>query len=170
MDFFAILNEPKTFAFDPKALEAKFYALSREFHPDRFAQASEAARAESLEKMSALNEAYRLLRSPGLRREQLLREAGFLTSSKAKPSGPMLELAEAWFELQDDPDPARLQAFAESLEQADARNRQRMTELEAQIDAARDRKSIVELTELETLVQAEAYLASLKRDVAHKRK
>ncbi|MGD0093834.1 MAG: DnaJ domain-containing protein, partial [Planctomycetota bacterium] len=45
-------------------LQKRYYALSRELHPDRFMQKPEAERARALDMSSALNDAYRTLKDP----------------------------------------------------------------------------------------------------------
>lgn len=54
-------------------LEQRYRALSRQFHPDYFHNASAAERRLSLERSSYLNDAYRALKNPVSRIEYLLR-------------------------------------------------------------------------------------------------
>ena len=67
---------------DAADLEQRFRALSRQFHPDYFYNASPAERRASLEQSSYLNDAYRTLRQPISRIEYLLKQEGMA------PSGP----------------------------------------------------------------------------------
>src|SRR5580765_7447432 len=62
--------------------EQRYRALSRQFHPDYFYNASPAERRASLEQSSYLNDAYRTLRQPISRIEYLLKQEGMA------PSGP----------------------------------------------------------------------------------
>ena len=57
---------------DPEMLEAKFYELSRAFHPDFYQNKSETEQAISLSNAATLNTAYRTLRDPIQRAEYLL--------------------------------------------------------------------------------------------------
>src|SRR3954454_15927026 len=54
-------------------LEQRYRALSRQFHPDYFYNASAAERRASLERSSYLNDAYRVLKNPIARVEYLLK-------------------------------------------------------------------------------------------------
>ena len=54
-------------------LEQRYRALSRQFHPDYFYNASAAERRASLERSSYLNDAYRVLKNPVARLEYLLK-------------------------------------------------------------------------------------------------
>jgi len=71
-------------------------------HPDRFASAADDVRQASLERMSLLNEAFQLLRSRPQILEFLLAESG-LAGAGAPPRAQCsdLELAEEWFEVQE---------------------------------------------------------------------
>ena len=57
-------------------LEQRYRALSRQFHPDYFYNASAAERRQSLERSSYLNDAYRTLKNPVARVEYLLKLEG----------------------------------------------------------------------------------------------
>jgi molecular chaperone HscB len=76
-DYFAFLGVPRRLNLDVSELERRFRALSRQFHPDYFFNASPAERRASLERSSYLNDAYRTLRNPVARVEYLLGLEGF---------------------------------------------------------------------------------------------
>lgn len=71
-DYFSYLSVPRKLRIDPNELEQRFRALSRQFHPDYFYNATPAERRASLERSSYLNDAYRTLRDPVGRIEYLL--------------------------------------------------------------------------------------------------
>jgi molecular chaperone HscB len=75
-DYFAVLGVPRTWHLDLDLLAAHHLALSRELHPDRYAQASPRERILSLERTTAVNDAYRTLRDPIRRAEYILRQHG----------------------------------------------------------------------------------------------
>jgi len=63
-NYFELYDIPQSFHPDAAKVKSKFYELSRKYHPDRFANADDAAKIESL-RMSALNnEAYKTLSDP----------------------------------------------------------------------------------------------------------
>jgi molecular chaperone HscB len=88
---------------DGAALQARFYELSRQWHPDFQQGRGPAAQAQALERSALLNAAYRALRDPIARVEYLVRlEEGRETGEGAavKPKAPP-ELLEEVFELQE---------------------------------------------------------------------
>jgi len=86
-DYFAVLGVERSWHLDPARLAARHLALSRELHPDRFAQASPRERLMSLERTTALNDAYRTLRDPIRRAEYILHQAGIGHSDHALARG-----------------------------------------------------------------------------------
>ena len=71
-DYFSFFGVPRKLNLDVVDLEQRFRALSRQFHPDYFYNATPAERRASLERSSYLNDAYRTLRQPITRLEYLL--------------------------------------------------------------------------------------------------
>jgi molecular chaperone HscB len=85
-DYFSFLGLPRKLNIDAAALEERFRALSREFHPDYFYNASPAERRASLERSSYLNDAYRTLRQPVARIEYLLKLEGLAPKNPEEAS------------------------------------------------------------------------------------
>jgi len=82
-DYFAFLGVPRKLNLDAADLEQRFRALSRQFHPDYFYNATPNERRASLERSSYLNDAYRTLKNQIARVEYLLGLEGF----SARPPG-----------------------------------------------------------------------------------
>src|SRR5947208_14487843 len=80
-DYFRFLGLPRKLSIDPTDLERRFRALSRQFHPDYFYNASPTERRASLERSSYLNDAYRTLKQPVARIAYLLELEGAWTSA-----------------------------------------------------------------------------------------
>jgi molecular chaperone HscB len=98
IDYFTCLGLDYRLRIDPKALEAKFYELSRKFHPDFYQKKSEEEKAISLENAAVLNKAYRTLRDPIERIEYLITLAEGKSAMEAEvPS----DLFDEIFELQE---------------------------------------------------------------------
>jgi molecular chaperone HscB len=97
-DYFAFLELPRNLAIDAKDLEKKFYAMSRQLHPDMHSRKSQAEREQAEESTAVLNDAYRTLRDPIARSEYLLKLEGFDVSEQASKDVPP-ELLEEVFEL-----------------------------------------------------------------------
>jgi molecular chaperone HscB len=77
MDYFAFLDLPRNLVIDAKDLEKRFYAMSRQMHPDLHSRKSQAEREQAEESTAVLNDAYRTLRDPIARAEYLLKLEGF---------------------------------------------------------------------------------------------
>ncbi len=94
-DFFGL---PHKLNLDSRDLEKRFYALSKQWHPDRFVRATPAERRTSEEASAILNDGYRTLREPIARAEYLLKENGFDIGEQKSNNVPP-ELLEEVFEL-----------------------------------------------------------------------
>ena len=75
---FELFDVPATFAQDAAALDARWKALQREAHPDRFAGQGAAAQRVAMQWSARINEAYQRLRNP-------LRRAAYLCELKGAP-------------------------------------------------------------------------------------
>lgn len=91
-DYFTCLGFPRRLMLDQSELEAKFYELSRAFHPDFYQNKSETERTISLGNAATLNTAYRTLRDPIQRAEYLLDlEAGAVKTIRTSPPADLFE-------------------------------------------------------------------------------
>lgn len=151
-DYFTCFGIPRRLIVDVNKLEAKFYELSRAFHPDFYQNKSETERAISLGNAATLNTAYRTLRDPIRRAEYLLDlETGAVKDIRTTPPADLfeeiLELQETIEEYRA-ADPASderryLHAKLQTEQQRLERRRQDMEEeiqrLFAEWDALQDR-------------------------------
>jgi molecular chaperone HscB len=97
-DYYALLSIPRSLNLSLDELQTRYYALSRELHPDRFMQKPEAERQRALDMSSGLNDAYRTLKDPIKRAQYLLSQEGFdIGEQRSKDVPP--ELLEEVFEL-----------------------------------------------------------------------
>lgn len=94
-DFFGIEHR---LDLDLRDLERRFYALSRQYHPDRFTLKSAEEQQTALDATAILNDGYRTLRDPLARAEYLLKENGFDIGEQGSKNVPP-ELLEEVFEL-----------------------------------------------------------------------
>src|SRR4029078_7125699 len=91
-DYFTCLGFPRRLTIDPQKLEAKFYELSRAFHPDFYQNKSADEQTISLTNAALLNTAYRTLRDPIERAEYLLDlEAGSVKEIRNSPPADLFE-------------------------------------------------------------------------------
>jgi molecular chaperone HscB len=75
---FELFDVPAAYAQDVAALDARWKALQREVHPDRFAGQGAAAQRVAMQWSARINEAYQRLRNP-------LRRAAYLCELKGTP-------------------------------------------------------------------------------------
>ena len=109
-DYFAFFGLPRRLAIDAEELEQRFRALSRQFHPDYYYNATTAERLASLERASYLNDAFRTLRDPIARIEYLLGIEGLEPKESRESSAQVPPgLLEEVFELNEE-----LEAIQES--------------------------------------------------------
>jgi len=139
-DYFAFLGVPRRLKLDLAELEQRFRALSRQFHPDFFYNATPAERLASLERSSYLNDAYRTLKQPISRIAYLLELEGVWTpadrgegnASKLVPPA----LLEEVFALNEELDEVRaLRASGAPTEAWRGRLQQAARPIEAKRDA-----------------------------------
>jgi molecular chaperone HscB len=97
-DSYEILGLPRSLNLSLDDLQQRYYALSRQLHPDRFMQKPEAERQRALDMSSALNDAYRTLKDPVKRAQYLLGLEGFEVGEQRSKDVPA-ELLEEVFEL-----------------------------------------------------------------------
>jgi molecular chaperone HscB len=109
-DFFSFLGLPRKLRIEMNDLEQRYRALSRQFHPDYFYNATPAERRASLERSSYLNDAYRTLKAQATRVEYLLKLEG-LETGEANTTGrsvaPPPGLLEEVFALNEELDEIR---------------------------------------------------------------
>ncbi len=168
LDYFTCMGFPRRLTIDPRQLEAKFYELSRAFHPDFFQNKSDAEQAISLGNSAMLNTAYRTLRDPIQRAEYLLDlEAGAVKDIRTSPPA---DLFEEILELQETLEEyraadrasdtvamlrAKLQTERTTLERRQHDMETALQQLFAQWDALQDRGEATELArkERETILK-----------------
>jgi len=97
-EYYAFFELPRSLALDPKDLEKRFYALSRQLHPDLFSRKSATEQEYALESSAVLNDAYRTLRDPISRALYVLKQEGFDIAEQGTKDVPP-ELLEEVFEL-----------------------------------------------------------------------
>jgi molecular chaperone HscB len=164
-DYFEVFGVGRKLVLDDAALQKKFYELSRQYHPDRFAGKSTGEQTFALDFTALLNDGYRVLRDPVKRTEYLLKLEGFdIGEQRSKDVPP--ELLEEVFELnmmlesapgRDEVEEARTKFLGMQAE-AD----QEIASLAAEYDAGAGRDA---LTQLRGVLNRRRYIQNLVRDV-----
>ena len=118
MDYFSVFGLEPKLLLDVEDLQTRFYKLSREHHPDRFARQSAELQQKALDTTSLLNDGLRTLKDPVRRAEYMLTHNGLeVAEQRGKDVPPELleevfELNEALEELRGGDDSARPQIEA----------------------------------------------------------
>ncbi len=150
-DYFAFVGLPRRLNLDAAELERKFRALSRQFHPDFFYNATPAERRASLERSSYLNDAYRTLKDPISRLQYVLQLEGLAAAGPAEATKQVPPaLLEEVFALNEELDEirdlrasgapaaewqARLERARQPIETKRAEHEAKLQELASQWDA-----------------------------------
>jgi molecular chaperone HscB len=87
MNYFDFYGLPETFNLNDADVKKKFYQLSKQYHPDFYANEDETKQQEILELSTLNNKAYQTLANPAKRLEYILRLHN-LVSEGAKPQLP----------------------------------------------------------------------------------
>jgi molecular chaperone HscB len=115
MNYFEFYGIKESFTPDVALLKKKFYELSKEFHPDFFANESDERQQEILELSTLNNKAWQILSDPYKRLEYILKQHGLLEEG-AKPQLPadflmeMMDINERLMEVDDAEELAKLNA------------------------------------------------------------
>jgi molecular chaperone HscB len=168
-DYFEALGIQPSLNLALEELQQRFYARSRELHPDRFVRASAVEQARALELSSLLNDAWRTLRNPITRAEYLLSRHGLTASEQSTRQVPpeLLEevfaLNEAMEELKDGDEEARPR-----IEQARAELSDMQQQLDAKLQAAFVRwdqqQQSDALADIRSILNKRRYIENLLRD------
>lgn len=113
MDYFSVFGLEPKLSIDVEDLQARFYKLSRQYHPDRFARHPAEAQQKALDTTSLLNDGLRILKDPIKRAEFVLSKNGLEVAEQRGMDVPpelleeVFELNEALEELRSGDDSAR---------------------------------------------------------------
>ncbi len=113
MNFFELFNIPISLQVDASVIKAKFYELSRKYHPDFFSQATEAEQEDALEKSSLLNKAFKVFNNKEETLKYVLQLKGLLEDEEKYKLSPdflmeMMELNEALMDAKMEEDEATI--------------------------------------------------------------
>ena len=165
-DYFTFFGLQPKLMLDLSDLQSRFYKLSREFHPDRYARRSAAEQQYALDATALLNDAYRVLRDPVQRAEYLLTQHGFNIGEQRSADVPA-ELLEEVFELNMLLEEAghrdELQQSRERFKGMLAKNDAELENLFKDHDASGDNRQILQA--IRGVLNRRRYIQNLVRDV-----
>lgn len=131
---FELLGLPERFSIDLSELDARWKALQREVHPDRFAADGATAQRVAMQWSVRVNEAYQRLKHPVRRAAYLCERAGVAIDAERNTAMPPAFLMQqmAWREALDDARSA--DALDDLSSQVRQTQRQQLAELARLLD------------------------------------
>jgi molecular chaperone HscB len=163
-DFYAI---PQSFNPDAAQLKKKFYELSKQYHPDFYANEDEAKQQEILELSTLNNKAYQTLSDPNKRLDYILR-LHYLVSEGAKPQLPadflmeMMDINERLMEVDDATELGKITAEVLAVEGDMDEDLSKLTDdYEALDDTAKESR----LNDIANIYYRQKYLLRIKESL-----
>ncbi|MFN8289592.1 MAG: Fe-S protein assembly co-chaperone HscB [Chitinophagaceae bacterium] len=107
MNYFELFEIPVQLSVNKSLLPARFFELSRRYHPDYFAGQGAEAQAEALEKTALLNKAYRTFQHPDETIRYVLQLKGLMEEEEKYELPPdflmeVMEINEALMEAEEE--------------------------------------------------------------------
>ncbi|MDR0805651.1 MAG: co-chaperone HscB [Enterobacteriaceae bacterium] len=126
MDYFTLFNLPVRFNLETSALSSRYQELQRQYHPDRYATASESEKLQSIQQAATINDAYQTLKNPLRRAEYMLSLHGIDVRNEQQTMHDTAFLMEQ-LELREELDAIERKADAESALSAFSQRVKKMT-------------------------------------------
>ena len=167
MDHFARLGLPATLDIEPAALDRAYFALQRQWHPDRFVTRPAADKARASSEAASLNDAYRTLKEPISRAFYLAAIKGVDMPADGKTIDDpelLMEAMEARETLQDAATPQAVDSLAARTREELERSLKTLGALFDADDRPAIRKTLLRLRYLDKFAdEAKARRANLER-------
>lgn len=123
-NYFELFGLPLDYDIESASLSARYHDLQRKFHPDRYAQSSDAERRASIQLVTLINEAYATLKDPLRRGQYMLELAGIDIGSENNTAMTpeflmaQMEMRETMDEIRKSMERSRLDQLIDDLEVA----------------------------------------------------
>jgi molecular chaperone HscB len=170
MDHFARLGVPAALDLEPAALDKAYFALQRQWHPDRFVAKPADERAKAAAEAAALNEAYRTLKEPLSRAIYLAGLKGVELPGDGKTIDDpdlLMEVMDAREELQEAASVAEIDALAKFAREDLQKGLADLSKLFTANDKPAIRKTLLRLRYLDKFAEeAKARRSNLQRSKA----
>lgn len=170
MNYFEFYNIPVSFKPDQNLIKKKFYAFSKEYHPDFYVNDSEEKQKEILELSTLNNKAYQILSNPEKLIGYVLELTGELTEGEKYelPSDflmDMMELNETLMELEFDENKLKLQELTEKVEIIDKQLKKEKESLIPHYDLVENQEKQDVLRKIKDLYYRQKYLLRIKESI-----
>jgi molecular chaperone HscB len=158
MEYFKILGvEPPRLNLDLKDLEKAYYRAALQLHPDKNSGCPVFTNRSAL-----LNQAYRTLKEPWMRAAYLLESLGRKINSNRTPA----ELAELYFQIEEENDPKKLKQFRAQLKKKARESDSHLLSLFKEFDQNPSSTDVVKA--MEELVAESKYSRAMVKDIEEK--
>lgn len=139
LNYFDFYDLPIQFNPDQNAVKAKFYAFSKQFHPDFYANESEEKQEEVLTLSTHNNKAYQTLSNPKKRLKYVLELKGIVETDEGYklPQSflmEMMDVNEALMDLEFEPDAVKLTEVSNDVDSIEKHLENELNELIKQFD------------------------------------
>lgn len=170
MNYFDFYEIPLRFNPNQEVIKQKFYAFSKKFHPDFYANESSEKQEEVLELSTLNNKAYQVLKDAEKRLHYLLVQKGQLAEGEnyALPQDflmEMMEVNEQVMDLQFDPDPAKLAKLKSEILELENALQAKLNNLTEIYDQQAERGEEGTLVEIKDLYFRNKYLLRIKEGI-----
>lgn len=138
-NYFEFYELPVQFNPDQNAIKAKFYALSKKFHPDFYANESEEKQEEVLHLSTLNNKAYQTLSNANKRLKYVLELKGIVATDEGYqlPQSflmEMMDVNEALMDLEFEPDAQKLAQVKNEVDAIEKQLENELRDLQLQHD------------------------------------
>ncbi len=168
--YFEFYDLPLSFQIDEAQLKKKFYALSKEYHPDFYANESQEKQDEVMELSTLNNKAYKVLSDP-LKRIEYILELHDMLAEGDKYTLPqdflmdMMDVNEALMDMEFDPDSSRLMELTSEVDQLEASLFDELRKLTGEFDAKTNHDSNSVLLKIKDIWYRQKYLMRIRTSV-----
>ncbi|QPH41804.1 Fe-S protein assembly co-chaperone HscB [Pedobacter endophyticus] len=165
-NYFEFYELPVKFNPDQNAVKAKFYALSKKYHPDFYANESEERQQDVLELSTLNNKAYQTLSNAQKRLKYVLELKGIVATDEGYqlPQSflmEMMDVNEALMDLQFEPDPQRLAEVSNQVDVIEKALKETLAKLMVQFDSGLEAPEKL-LAEIKDIFYRQKYVARIR--------
>ena len=170
MDYFKFYNIPVSFSPDQALVKKKFYALSKEYHPDFFVNESEEKQQEILELSTLNNKAFQTLSNPDKLLPYVLTLKNVLVDGE-KYQLPqdflmeMMEVNEGIMELEFDADEAKLATVNKNVDDFESGLNAELQSLTADFEANEKTDAATLLLKIKDIWYRKKYLLRIRESI-----
>jgi molecular chaperone HscB len=170
VNYYELFKIPISFEVDQKLLTQRYYALSRENHPDKYTLKSTEEQLQALQLSTEINNGFKILRDRQKRIKYLLEFLGvkFIEGADKVSQDFLMEIMdinEELMEYQFDPDPNKKAAVLKSIEAMETSLSDRITPIMAGIEFQNpDMKALADIKDYYLKSQ---YLGRLRVNLNH---